>query len=92
MLTEIIGSAAAKIDVLICPPAVYIAPAAWQSRAGPVLIGAQDCSPNGADAARTGEVSAAMLADASERFVGIARWVNHDESLPLLSRPCERPV
>lgn len=69
VLTESIGPAAAKIDVLICPPAVYIAPAAWQNRAGPVLIGAQDCSSNSADAARTGEVSAAMLADAGAKYV-----------------------
>lgn len=68
-LAETIGPAAAKLDVLICPPAAFIQSAAWENRAGPILIGAQDCSPNAADAARTGEISAAMLADAGARYV-----------------------
>ncbi|MBL8545191.1 MAG: triose-phosphate isomerase [Hyphomonadaceae bacterium] len=68
-LAETIGAAGSKIDVLICPPAAFVQSAAWQNRAGPILIGAQDCSPNAADAARTGEISAAMFADAGARYV-----------------------
>ncbi len=68
-LAEAIAPAAGKVEALICPPAVYVAPAAWQARGKPVAIGAQDCSVTGSDAARTGEVSAAMLADAGARYV-----------------------
>lgn len=68
-LDEAIGAASAKVDALICPPAVFIPPAAWQARGKGVLIGAQDCSGVGADAARTGELSAAMLADAGAKYV-----------------------
>src|SRR5690606_23095656 len=68
-LAEAIGPAAGRIEALICPPAVYVAPAAWQARGKGVVIGAQDCSAASADAARTGEGSAAMLADAGARYV-----------------------
>lgn len=57
------------VDALICPPAVYVPQAVYGARGTGVLIGAQDCSPNGADAARTGEVSAAMLADVGAKYV-----------------------
>ncbi len=82
-LAETIGAAASKIDVLICPPAVFVAPAAWQTRDKPILIGGQDCSANAADAARTGEVSAAMLADVGATYVIVGhseRRQNHKES------------
>jgi triosephosphate isomerase len=68
-LAERIGAAAAKVDVLICPPAPLVPVAAWRARETPILIGAQDCSAVGADAARTGDVSAAMLADAGAKYV-----------------------
>ncbi|MBL8536301.1 MAG: triose-phosphate isomerase [Hyphomonadaceae bacterium] len=64
-----VADAAAGIDVLICPPAPYIQNAAWAARETGLLIGAQDCSPVADDAARTGEVSAAMLKDAGARYV-----------------------
>ena len=47
-LAETIGAAAGKLDVLICPPAAYVASAAWQTRDKSILIGAQDCSANAA--------------------------------------------
>jgi triosephosphate isomerase len=61
--------AARVIDVLICPPAPMVAVAAWRAKDTPILIGAQDCSAVSADSARTGDVSAAMLADAGARYV-----------------------
>lgn len=94
-LAETIGPAAAKIDVLICPPAVYIPPAAWQTRDKPILIGAQDCSPNAADAARTGEISAAMLADAGAKYVIVGhseRRQNHKESDELVRQKAEAAI
>lgn len=60
---------AGRVDALICPPALYVAQALWAARDTGVAIGAQDCSPAAGDGARTGEVSAAMLADAGARYV-----------------------
>lgn len=64
-----IARAAHVVDALICPPAPYIAAALAAAKGTGVLIGAQDCSEVGPDAARTGEVSATMLADAGARYV-----------------------
>jgi len=60
---------AAGVDVLVCPPAPMVPVAAWRVKDGPVQIGAQDCSAVAPDSARTGDVSAAMLADAGARYV-----------------------
>ncbi len=63
-----LGGAANAVEVVICPPAVYLSAAAVRCGQG-VMLGAQDCSPAAADAARTGEVSAAMLAEAGASYV-----------------------
>lgn len=64
-----VGRVSGTIDALICPPSAYVAAAAALAQGGSILIGAQDCSPIGDDSARTGEVSAAMLADVGARYV-----------------------
>jgi triosephosphate isomerase (TIM) len=94
-LAKAIGQSAAKIDVLICPPAVYIPAAVQQTHGQPILIGAQDCSPNAADAARTGEVSAAMLADAGAKYVIVGhseRRQTHKESDDLVRQKAEAAI
>jgi triosephosphate isomerase len=94
-LAQRVGAAAAAIDVLVCPPAAYVQSAAWQSRGKPVLIGAQDCSPNGADAARTGEISAAMLADAGAAYVIVGhseRRTIHGETDDLVRQKAEAAI
>jgi triosephosphate isomerase (TIM) len=68
-LSDRVGAASSAMDVLICPPAAYVAQAAYFARGKSILIGAQDCSAVAEDGARTGEVSAAMLADAGARYV-----------------------
>ena len=68
LLARRVGKAAQAIDVLICPPAPLIPVAAGRAKDSAILIGAQDCSAVAADGARTGDVSAAMLADAGARF------------------------
>lgn len=68
-LSEAIHAAAGKVEALICPPAAYVQSAAAQVGGKNVAIGAQDCSVAKDDAARTGEVSAAMLADAGARYI-----------------------
>ncbi len=64
-----IEKAAADIEAVVCPPAAYVSQAVAAARETGVAIGAQDCSPSSEDAARTGEVSAAMLADVGARYV-----------------------
>jgi triosephosphate isomerase (TIM) len=58
----------AQCDVLLCPPATLIAQMAWQVKGTQVQVGGQDCHAN-ASGAHTGDVSAAMLADAGAQYV-----------------------
>ncbi len=83
---------AGAIDTLICPPSPYIAAAHQVAAATGVLVGAQDCSPSADDAARTGEVSAAMLADVGARYVIVGhseRRTIHAEGNDLVRRKAE---
>ena len=57
-----------------------------------MLIGAQDCSAVAEDAARTGEISAAMLADAGARYVIVGhseRRAQHGETDGLVRQKAE---
>jgi triosephosphate isomerase (TIM) len=94
-LAERVGGAAEQVDALICPPTAYLQSAARQARGKPVLIGAQDCSATADDSARTGEVSAAMLADAGARYVIVGhseRRSLHGESDDLVRRKAEAAI
>jgi triosephosphate isomerase (TIM) len=87
-----IGAAGARLDVLICPPAPYLHEAASRARGTSIQVGAQDCSAVAEDSARTGEVSAAMLADAGARYVIAGhseRRSQHGESDALVRRKAE---
>src|SRR5690242_19855650 len=55
-------------DLLVCPPAPYLAQAAALTKGGAIMVGGQDChtKPSGA---HTGDMSAAMLADCGCRYV-----------------------
>jgi triosephosphate isomerase (TIM) len=68
------------VGALICPPTPYLGAAVEAAGASGLAIGGQDCSSVAPDAARTGEVSAAMLADAGARYV----IVGHSERRTLL--------
>ncbi|HRE43712.1 MAG TPA: triose-phosphate isomerase, partial [Terricaulis sp.] len=86
------GEALGRVEALICPPAVYVAAAAQALAGHVVTIGAQDCSPSAEDAARTGEVSAAMLADAGAAYVIVGhseRRAIHQESDDLVRQKAE---
>lgn len=74
------GAALERVEALICPPALYLSEAVAAIAGMPVAIGAQDCSPSAADAARTGEISAAMIAETGARYV----IVGHSERRSLL--------
>ncbi len=57
-----------RVDVVVCPPAVYLYPIAEALKGTPIRLGAQDVyhEPNGA---YTGEISAAMIAETGARYV-----------------------
>lgn len=85
-LAEIVALSAAHpapgCDVLICPPATLIAQMVWRARDSAVAVGGQDCHAAGSGA-HTGDISAAMLADAGARYVIVGhseRRTDHGES------------
>ena len=68
--------------VLICPPATLLAAAATATLRSPVQIGAQDCHA-AAKGAHTGDISAAMVADAGASHVILGhseRRTDHGET------------
>jgi triosephosphate isomerase len=81
-----IGQGAAEVyskaDLLICPPATLIFPAAAAMIGSKVAIGGQDCHANAAGA-HTGDISAEMLADAGATYVIVGhseRRTDHHET------------
>ncbi len=74
-------------DLLVCPPAPYIALAGSLLQGSGIAFGAQDCHPK-ASGAHTGDVSAQMLADSgcSAVIVGHSeRRADHGESSELVA-------
>lgn len=57
-----------RLDLLICPPSVYLLPVAESVKGSPVAVGAQNMYFE-ANGAFTGELSAAMLLDAGCKYV-----------------------
>ncbi|MES2664855.1 MAG: triose-phosphate isomerase [Pseudomonadota bacterium] len=55
-------------DMLLCPPATLVAQMAAAAQGSGLLVGGQDCHANAAGA-HTGDISAAMLADAGAAYV-----------------------
>jgi len=62
-----------RIDVVICPPFTALWPVAKALRGSHIQLGGQNIAPS-ADLARTGEISAALLADAGCRWVMLGHW------------------
>ncbi|MGH7058458.1 MAG: triose-phosphate isomerase, partial [Acetobacteraceae bacterium] len=60
---------AGSVDVVVCPPTLYLSAFAAQLAHSHAHLGAQDCAAQIQDGAFTGEVSAAMLADVGCRWV-----------------------
>lgn len=74
-------------EMLICPPATLIAQAAWTAKGSRLRIGGQDCH-TGTTGAHTGDVSAAMLADAGASHVILGhseRRADHGETDALVA-------
>ena len=57
-----------QVDILICPPVSLLSRAAERVSGTPISIGAQDCH-SAEHGAHTGDISAAMLADAGATYV-----------------------
>jgi triosephosphate isomerase (TIM) len=65
-------------EVLVCPPATLVAPAAAALAGGPVALGGQNChdKPSGA---YTGEISAEMMKDAGCTYVIVGHSERREE-------------
>jgi triosephosphate isomerase (TIM) len=83
---------AARVDLLVCPPATLIAVFAEKARGSKTLkVGGQDCHPE-ASGAHTGDISAEMLADAGARAVIVGhseRRADHCETDVLVRQKAE---
>ncbi len=70
------------VDILICPPALYVGQAIDMARINTLDIGAQDCH-SAMSGAYTGDISAEMIADLGATHVILGhseRRADHDES------------
>ncbi len=78
----IAGHPAPSVDILICPPATLISRMAGRTGRSPIALGGQDCHSD-ASGAHTGDISAAMLADAGATHVIVGhseRRADHAET------------
>jgi triosephosphate isomerase len=72
----------ARADLLVCPPATLLSGCAEMASGSTIAIGGQDCHPE-ASGARTGDISAEMLADAGAAYVIVGhseRRADHGET------------
>jgi triosephosphate isomerase len=69
----IAGDLLDRVDVVICPPFTALWSVAQVLRDSRVQLGGQNIAPT-ADLARTGEISAALLADVGCRWVMLGHW------------------
>ncbi len=69
-------------DMLLCPPATLVGPMAQTAKGSKLMVGGQDCHAK-ASGAHTGDISAAMLAEAGATHVILGhseRRTNHAET------------
>lgn len=67
------GEALSTVEVVLCPPFTALQATAEAARGSPVAVGGQDVAAE-EEAAHTGRVSAALLADAGCRWVLLGHW------------------
>ncbi|WP_135446860.1 MULTISPECIES: triose-phosphate isomerase [Tabrizicola] len=78
-------------EMLLCPPATLISRMADMARGSALKVGGQDCHPK-ASGAHTGDISAAMLADAGASHVILGhseRRTDHGETDALVKAKAE---
>lgn len=85
LAAEIASAAPAGVEVLLCPPLVYLDTVADVLRGSTVVLGAQNLDEH-EDGAFTGEVSGEMLADVACRYV----LVGHSERRTLFAESSMR--
>ena len=88
LLAAVAAVPAAGVEVAVMPPAIHVAALAQEFASSHVAFGGQDCSAH-AQGAYTGEVSAAMLADAGCRYAIVGhseRRTLHREDDALVAR------
>ena len=81
-------------DMLLCPPATLLAPMAALAAGSALAVGGQDCHPETAGA-HTGDISAAMLADAGASYVILGhseRRADHGETDALVRTKAEAAI
>lgn len=82
---------APKCDMLLCPPATLIAAMAQLAKGSALQVGGQDCHAK-ASGAHTGDLSAAMLADAGASHVILGhseRRADHGETDAMIHQKAE---
>jgi len=62
-----------RVDVVLCPPFTALWPVAQALRDSRIQLGGQNIAPT-TDPARTGQISAALLADVGCRWVMLGHW------------------
>lgn len=85
---------APNCEMLLCPPATLIAQMAWATKGKPLHVGGQDCHPK-TSGAHTGDISAAMLADAGAGHVILGhseRRADHGETDALVRAKTEAAI
>ncbi|MBE9604599.1 triose-phosphate isomerase [Acetobacteraceae bacterium H6797] len=88
------ASAPPAADLLVCPTFLHVASVAAAMKGGAVAVGAQDCHAN-AKGAHTGDISAAMLADAGATFVILGhseRRADHGETDAVVKAKTEAAI
>jgi len=88
------GAAGLGCELLVCPPATVLAAVAEALRGSAIAVGGQDCHPE-PKGARTGDVSAPMLADAGARWVILGhseRRLAYAESNALVREKAEAAI
>jgi triosephosphate isomerase len=91
LIQDLKGRLASKADIaadlLVCPPAPYVAQTAVLTAGSGIAVGGQDCHTK-QSGAHTGDVAAAMLADCGCRYVIVGhseRRADHGESSELVA-------
>ncbi|MEN9409219.1 MAG: hypothetical protein RL216_1193 [Pseudomonadota bacterium] len=83
-----------RCEMLLCPPAPLISRLAEVAKGTPLMVGGQDCHPK-PSGAHTGDVAAAMLADAGASHVILGhseRRADHGETDALVKAKAEAAV
>ncbi len=81
-LKALVGAGPLACDIAVCVPFTLVASAATAMAGSPVAIGGQDCHTQ-ISGAHTGDISAAMLADAGAAFIIVGhseRRADHGET------------